>query len=78
MFCCLYYYFLDYLVLYVCIYMVCVVVCMIRSCLGRKDCLGSGQSSDVEPGEHDEQGQGRTAFHKFIQILGKVYFESPN
>ena len=72
MFCCLYYYFLDYLVLYVCIYMVCVVVCM------RKDCLGPGQSSDVEPGEHDEQGQGRTAFHKFIQILGKVYFESPN
>ena len=60
------------------LYMVCVVVCMIRSCLGRKDCLGSGQSSDVEPGEHDEQGQGRTAFHKFIQILGKVYFESPN
>ena len=45
---------------------------MIRSCLGRKDCLGSGQSSDVEPGEHDEQGQGRTAFHKFMQILRKA------
>ena len=26
------------------------------------------------PGEHDEQGQGRTAFQKFMQILGKVYF----
>ena len=46
--------------------------------LGEKDCLGPGQSSDVEPGEHDEQGQGRTAFHKFTQILGKLYFESPN
>ena len=33
-----------------------------------------GQSSDVEPGEHDEQEQGRTAFHKFMQIWGKVYF----
>ena len=46
--------------------------------LGEKDCLGPGQSNDVEPGEHDEQGQGRTAFHKFTQILGKLYFESPN
>ena len=35
---------------------------------------GGGQSSDVESGEHDEQGQGRTAFHKFMHILGKVYF----
>ena len=34
----------------------------------------AGQSSDVEPGEHDEQGQGRTASHKFMHILGKVYF----
>ena len=35
--------------------------------------VGPGQSSDVEPGGHDEQGQGRTAFHKFMQILGKVF-----
>ena len=35
---------------------------------------GGGQSSDVEPDERDEQGQGRTAFHKLMQILGKVYF----
>ena len=36
--------------------------------------VGPGQSSDVQPGGHDEQGQGRTAFHKFMQIFGKVYF----
>ena len=40
--------------------------------LGENKFLGPGQSSDVEPGEHD--GQGRTAFHKFMQIFGKVYF----
>ena len=34
----------------------------------------AGQSSDVEPGEHDEQGQGRTAFHQFMKILRKVFF----
>ena len=35
--------------------------------------VGPGQSSDVEPGGHDEQGQGRTAFGKFMHILGTVY-----
>ena len=38
------------------------------------DFVGPGQSSDVEPGEHNEQGQGQTAFHTFMHILGKVYF----
>ena len=78
-FCCLYYYFLDYLVLYVCIYGV-------RGgmhdteLLGRKKKKnwggggGGGRSSVVEPGEHDEQGEGRTAFHKFMHIFGKVFF----
>ena len=41
---------------------------------GEKIFVERGQSSDAELGEHDEQGQGRTAFHKFIQIWGKVYF----
>ena len=40
------------------VYMMCVVVCMIQSCQGRKALGGPGQSSDIEPGEHDEQGQG--------------------
>ena len=35
---------------------------------------GGGQSSDVETGKHDEQGQGRTAFHKFMQILQPLAF----
>ena len=76
MVCCVYYYFFDYLVLYVCIY--CVRGGMHNTELledrgmGEKKCfVGQGQSSDVEPGE---QGQGRTAFHKCMQILGKVYF----
>ena len=30
--------------------------------------MGLGQSCDVEPGGHDEQGQGRTTFHQFMQI----------
>ena len=78
MFCSLYYYFLDYLVLYICRYGV-------RGGMhntewledrgsGENILVGPGQSSDVEPGEHDKQGQGRTAFGKFIQILGKVHF----
>ena len=57
----------------------CVVVWMIRSCWrteeGEERCfLGPGQSSDVKPGGHDEKGQGRTAFHKFMHIFRKVYF----
>ena len=40
--------------------------------------VGPGQSSDVQPGGHDEQGQGRTAFHKFMHILGKLYFLGHN
>ena len=40
--------------------------------------VGPGQSSDVEPGGHDEQGQGRTAFHKFMQILGAGVFCGPH
>ena len=66
MFCCLYYYFLDYLVLYVCIYGV-------RGGMhdtelledrgrGENILVGPGQSSDVEPGEHDKQGQGVDGF----------------
>ena len=72
MLCCLYY-FLGYLVLYVCTYGVHGGMHE-TVLLGEKRFGGPGQSSAVEPGEHDEQGQGRTASHKFMHILGKVYF----
>ena len=83
MFCCMHYHFLDYLVLYACIYGVhggmhdmgllegrgsgvtvfsCVYISPVRGRAGSKDyCLGLGHSSD-------EQGQGRTTFHQFMQI----------
>ena len=77
MFCCLYYYFLDYSVLYVCIYGVHGGM-HDTELLGENIFGGPGQSSDVEPGEHDEQGQGRTAFHQFMQILGKVCLCGPH
>ena len=58
MFCCLYYYFLDCLVLYVCIYDVCGGMHDTELLGEKKKIGGPGQSSDVVPGEHDEQGQG--------------------
>ena len=65
------YHFLDYLVkLYVCIYGV-------RGGMhdtelsGEKRFGGPGQASDLEPGEHDEQGQGRMAFHKLCKFWGR-------
>ena len=69
-----YYYFLVYLVLYVCIYGV-------RGGMHDTELLedrGRGerifvwpdQSNDVEPG-----GQGQVAFYKFMQILGKAFVD---
>ena len=68
MFCCLYYYFLDYSVLYVCIFGV-------RGGMHDTELLGEKRLFGAWS---VQQGQGRRAFHQFTQILGKVYFESPN